>query len=240
MRGPLLSAALDWVKVGVPAIPATIYYDEEKEKWVKRPIVNTNAAWRDRPMTVEECKALPWDRAAGIMLLTGIKTGRGYLFAVDVDVPLEEFRPRLGLFRVTYFEETVSGRFHALYWSKAPVPTITAHDVMGRELKLLGTGGQVVVTPSHGYKRLNDNPLSVIDDAVEYFSKLCGELGFRPDGEKTVEQVEPTPQLKKLLEKVLRKLKVKHVGANIFRPTAHFTHPMIIQASRFIDSGFME
>ena len=224
MREPLLSAALDWVKIGVPAIPATIYYDEEKAKWIKRPIVNTYAMWRDRPMTVEECEALPWDRANGIMLLTGIKAERGYFFAIDVDIPLEELRPSLGIFRVSYFEETISNRLHALYWSKAPVPTLTAHDDRNRELRLLGAGAQVVVAPSYGYKKLNDNPLSVIDDPLTYFSEICGRLDFRLDKEKTIEQIEPPPRLKKLLNEIVSRLKVENIGGQYISAHCPF-HP---------------
>ncbi|MEM2690342.1 MAG: bifunctional DNA primase/polymerase [Nitrososphaerota archaeon] len=222
--GLLLSESLRWVKLGVPTIPISVYFDNEKEKWVKRPIVNTYTAWRDRPMTVEECKALPWSKANGVMLLTGIKTEQGYFFAIDVDIPIEELRPSLGLFRVTYFEETISNRLHALYWSKAPVPTLTAHDDRNRELRLLGAGAQVVVAPSYGYKKLNDNPLSVIDDPLTYFSEICGKLDFRLDKEKTIEQIEPPSRLKKLLNKIVSRLKVENIGGQYISVHCPF-HP---------------
>ena len=139
-----------------------------------------------------------------------------YFFAIDIDLPAEE---ALEAFRktgiITRFERTLQGRLHAYFLSRLPTPNLP--DMLDPEteekvLEFKGYGKLIVVYPSRGYERLNDNPPSRVDDALEVYSKICKAFGFDLEEElqrrarKGREMVADSGVLSEWLEQIVEEL----------------------------------
>jgi hypothetical protein len=163
----------------LPVVP--IRYESDKKfplkgwEWGK---------WKDGGQSEEDRKrALElFERGEcdGLAIVCGtpihINGERLYFFAVDVDLPtkeaLEAFR-KTGI--ITRLEQTLRGRLHAYFFARSPPPP-NIPNVGPLEFK--GCGRLVVVYPSRGYKKLNDSPPKIVDDALEVYGDICRALGY--------------------------------------------------------------
>jgi uncharacterized protein (DUF1330 family) len=107
---------------------------------------------------------------------------RLYFFAIDIDLPAEEAARTLGRAGITTrFERTLRGRLHTYFFSRTPTPHLP--DMLDpktgeKVLEFKGYGKLVVVYPSRGYKKLNDSPPKIVDDALEVYGEICRALGY--------------------------------------------------------------
>jgi len=145
------------------------------------------------------------------------------LWLCCIDVDRVDFG--LGLLRTTWFEKTIGGGLHAFYLSKRPVEGIKRHDL---KIELLGERNLVVVWPSKGYEKLNDNLPTVVENAQTVFFELVAKLGgeLKPEAEKTVEAEGYGPELlAKWLKKVKEKLEVAGEGSQYYYCHCPFHRP---------------
>ena len=138
----------------------------------KQPLTDW-AKWQNQPQTQEEYESLPWNKADGFAVICGIKNKDGlFIGTVDFDVKnlpsevAEKGREVLKHLPTTQIEETPSGGQHWIYLSQQKPKTISVyHNICG--LELIGEGKLCIMAPSRGYKRLNDNPPTVISGSLE-------------------------------------------------------------------------
>jgi hypothetical protein len=121
---------------------------------------------------------------------------RLYFFAIDIDLPAEEAARALGRAGiVTRFEKTLRGRLHAYFFSRSPTPNLP--DMIDpktgeKVLEFKGKGRLIVVYPSIGYNRLNENQPKPVDDALEIYGEICRVFGF--DLEEKLQQEAQGPR----------------------------------------------
>jgi len=161
----------------------------------KRPLVKWGE-WIDRPQTPEERELMlrQAEEAGGYAVICGHEVPEyGYLFCIDVDIPFEEIRSKLGEIPVTYMEGTPSGGLHLFYFAKnGPPPT---KSFSGIPVELKGRGSLVVVAPTSGYRFLNDNMPRVVENAIEVFKQALRAFGgvddpdalFEAEAEKVID-----------------------------------------------------
>ena len=146
----------------------------------KKPLVEWKS-WIQGEQTEEQFNTQPWDRANAFGVICGRKLKNGlYVAAVDFDVKnvseeaLAKGKKVLATYSVTQREKTPSGGEHLIFYSHEPVKSTKAfHDTYG--LELLGEGSIVIMSPSKGYSRLNDNTPTEKADLTAYFFELLGE-----------------------------------------------------------------
>ena len=104
-------------------------------------------------------------------IICGIPSSQGlYFCAIDFDVKnlpkdvVEKGWQVLKVLRITRIEQTPSSGQHWLYLSYTKPRSISAYHNQAA-LELIGEGKLCIVAPSKGYKRLNDNSLTVVPDA---------------------------------------------------------------------------
>lgn len=178
------SVARQYWQIGFNVIPVHIK-PRENEKWMKEPIVEYKRWWMER-QTEEEFNALPWDKANGFAVLCGTPNDDGYYFsAVDFDViNVSNEARQLGerAFRelpISQLEETPSGGKHNIYLTKKKASTRNFHDECA--LELLGSKKLCVMAPSEGYRRLNDNTPTKVENLEEKFFRILKRLGVKLD-----------------------------------------------------------
>ena len=186
-KSRLLEAAVMWYEKGVPVIPFTLTWNEKKQEYEKRPVVETWKQWQDHPQTTEEFYALHIEEYTMFGLVCGVKlTIDGqtvYLVGIDRDIKepnlSEEVKQKtlqaLNQMPTTYREKTRSGGNHLIYFSRTPAkgakPSQTG-------MELLSRGQLMVVTPSKGYSRENDNNITTIDDVEALFFNALETVGL--------------------------------------------------------------
>ena len=134
--------------------------------------------WINQRQTREEFNSLPWDRASQYGVVCGLQGENGfYLGVVDYDVKnlppeiVEKGRKALKQLPITRIEETPSGGLHYVYFSRTQVKTLSMfHNECG--LELLGEGKLCIMAPSRGYRNLNDNPPTVLENLEFTFLDL--------------------------------------------------------------------
>ena len=177
----LREAARRYFEQGIPVIPAYIYFDEKKQRYEKIFLVDEWKKWQTEPQTVEEFENLNWEKANGFAIINGVKTKDGlYVGVVDFDVKglepknIEVGKRIVGELPITQLETTVNGGEHRIYLSRKPVQTVKSYRVLAG-VELLGRGTIAVMAPSFGYKRLNDNTPTIIEDLTDKFMKAVGK-----------------------------------------------------------------
>ena len=208
-RRSLKDVARSYWQMGLAVVPIKLKWDAEKQKWNNKPLCDWSQ-WQTRPQTLEEFEAINWENIKAFSVLLG-KTKDGYYFCC-LDIDKEDFD--LGLLRTTYFERTIGKGIHAFYRSRHPVEGMKRHDL---GIELLGMHNLVVVYPSRGYKRLNDNEPTVVENAQTLFYDLIAKLGgeLKPEAEKQIEaEAVDTWLLEKWLEQILKSGKLKIAGGN--------------------------
>jgi len=148
--------------------------------------------WQNERQNEIAFEALPWSQADGFAIICGQQLNDGtFIGVVDADVqkPSGILLPNTLLalkhLPVTQTEETPSGGRHHVYKSRKKPGTISKyHDVSG--LELLGEGKLCIMAPSQGYRRLNDNPPTLVEDIEALFYEALEKVGIK------VEKPSPT------------------------------------------------
>jgi len=169
----LKAAASAYHDLGCAVVP---FWLSETEK---KPLIEWKK-WISEPQTNEEFEALTWDNANGFGVVCGARLKNGlFVGVVDFDVKnlsqetIEKGRETLKKFRATQTEQTPSGGQHWIYHCREKPKTVSAfHNDYA--LELIGEGKPCVVAPSLGYKRLNDNAPSEVQDLTQMFYNVLG------------------------------------------------------------------
>lgn len=157
----------------------------------KKPLVEWQR-WQTNKQTKEEFEKMPWNEANGYALVCGLKLNNGfYLGVLDFDVKnlpediIEKGTNTLRKFPITQMEQTPSGGQHLIYYCREKPKTISAYhnDIA---LELIGENKLVVMAPSEGYKRLNDNSPTEISDLTEIFENTLQIVGIDIKGKENV------------------------------------------------------
>jgi len=208
----LKDAAREWYNKGFNVV--AIRYEIEEGKVKKTPLVDWGE-WQIRRQTPEEFENQPWESADGFAIVCSYPNEEGlYLSTVDYDVKkVSEEAKKKGAqlfahFPATRLEQSVSGGQHKLYLSRVKPKTVSNfHE--SHALELIASGRLCVIAPSKGYKILNDNPLTIVEDAEELFYKLLGVMDPR-ERRKGVKD----PLLQSWLNEVRQHLNVAGEGPN--------------------------
>lgn len=141
--------------------------------------------WRNERQSESDFEALPWNEADAFALIGGSRLENGLFFAaVDFDVKnvSEEAKEKgiqaLKHLPVTQVEETPSGGQHWIYYSQVKPKTISAYHNIAA-LELIGEGKLCIMAPSAGYKRLNDNQPTVVQNLEELFHHALNAVGMK-------------------------------------------------------------
>jgi hypothetical protein len=156
----------------------------------KKPLVEW-ASWQTQKQTREEFENQPWNEASGFAIVCGTKLENDlFIAAVDFDVKnvseeaKDKGRQILKQLPITQIEETPTGGQHRIYLCRNKPRIISVHhNECG--LELLGEGKLCIMAPSQGYKRLNDNTLTIIADLEQELNKAMWKTGFKPETAKT-------------------------------------------------------
>jgi len=155
----------------------------------KKPLVEW-ARWQTEKQTAGEFEVLPWAEADGFGVICGTRLNTGlYLGAVDFDVKnvsqeaLEKGQQILKKMLCTQIEQTPSGGQHWVYQChKKPRTVNIFHKECG--LEILGEGKLCIMAPSQGYRRLNDNVPSVIQDLEDALLEAMFKASVKPKEQK--------------------------------------------------------
>lgn len=168
----IVEAAKIYWALGLPVVP--LKGKQPLVEWTKR---------QTQPQTEDEFYGLPWAQADGFAIICGLKAKNGFYFgAVDFDVKnlpveaIEKGKQALKHFPITQIEETPSKGQHWVYFSHVKPRSISAyHNVCG--LELIGEGKLCIMAPSAGYRRLNDNNPTEVQDIEAIFLEALRETG---------------------------------------------------------------
>jgi len=142
----------------------------------KKPLIEWKHFQTER-QTDKAFEALPWDQATGFAIVCGTKAKNQLHFLV-IDCDNADFK--LNLLPTTQIEKTPRGGYHFLYWSFENAKGSKVSDL---KVELLGQGNLCIMSPSEGYKTLNDNAPTQVNNINEIFEKLILQLGGRPKRE---------------------------------------------------------
>jgi phage/plasmid-associated DNA primase len=175
---------------------------EYAEKWYKRgfnviPLRYINGKltpmieWHEfvkRRQTEEEFKSIKWEQADGLAIVIPEYPINGYYVGV-VDQDTHEGHPNrvtpeaeeigkkvMTKMPITYFERTPHKGQHHIYRSKKPVSYENFLDEAG--LELLGSGRILIVYPTPGYEKMNDNPFTIVEDLNQTFYNALKSMGI--------------------------------------------------------------
>jgi hypothetical protein len=194
----LRAAAEAYHALGIAVVPFRIWWNKETGQYEKKNI-GLWAKWQTEPQTDEEFEALDWRGANGFGVILGTEAGNScYLGVIDFDTKgnvSEEGKARgegfLKDLPVTQTQQTVNKGLHLVYWSrKKPRTDGFFHDDAG--LELLGEKKLCLMAPSYGYRMLNDNSPTEIENLEETFYGVLRKYGFKPSEE--AEEVEEQNQ----------------------------------------------
>lgn len=128
-------------------------------------------------------EALPWSQADGFAIICGQQLHNElYIAAIDFDTKnlpseiVEKGKQVLKHLPVTQMEETPSGGQHWIYLCYTKPRTVSAyHNVCG--LELLGEGKLCIMAPSRGYRRLNENSPTQVENLENLFLEALEKAG---------------------------------------------------------------
>jgi len=157
----------------------------------KTPLVEWQC-WQNEPQSLQDFEALPWEQANSFAIVCGIKLNNGfYVAALDFDIeksgePLGEDALKtqaevMENMPITQHEQTPTGGKHFIYYSHAPVET-KQDDRCG--IEVLGSGKLCIMAPSHGYKRLNDNMPTEVQNLNLKFEEALAKVGLKAPASK--------------------------------------------------------
>jgi hypothetical protein len=141
--------------------------------------------WQNERQNEIAFEALPWSQADGFALIMGQQLHNElHIAAIDFDVKnlpdevVERGKLVLKNLPVTQMEQTPSGGLHLIYYSQAKPRSVSAyHDECG--LELLGEGKLCIMAPSLGYKKLNDNPPTEVENLEALFLQALEKAGIK-------------------------------------------------------------
>lgn len=150
----------------------------------KQPLVSW-ARWQHERQDELSFEALPWSEADGFAIICGQQLYDGmYIAAIDFDVKnlpedvVNKGREALRFLPVTQREQTFSGGEHWIYLCREKPRTISAyHNACG--LELLGEGKLCIMAPSNGYRRLNDNTPTEVENLEAVFLEALEKAGVK-------------------------------------------------------------
>jgi len=194
--------------------------------YAKKPLCEWGK-WVNQRQTQDEFDAQNWDTANGFGVVCSYPNNQGYYLAVvDFDVKNvgEDAKARgkqfLTKFLTTKTEETINKGIHLLYLSKVkPNPISTYHN--SHALELIAGAKLCIMSPSEGYKTLNDNLPTVVEDAELLFYQV---LGVKDEREKVNEGLSDD-LLQKWLNELKPKLSIAGEGNNYFYVHCPFHKP---------------
>jgi Fe2+ or Zn2+ uptake regulation protein len=176
----LRTFAKSYFKEEIPIVPVK----------AKRPLVEW-AQWQTHVQTIEEFERLPWKEADGFAIILGTRLHNDlYLGAIDFDVKnvteeaKEKGREILKQMLITQIESTPSGGQHWIYYCYEKPRSISIyHGEYG--LELLGESKLCIMAPSQGYRRLNDNAPTGVQDLEASLYEAIAKAGMKPKETKT-------------------------------------------------------
>jgi biotin operon repressor len=218
------------LQYNLPIIPVKVYKDEDG-KYNKKPLLEWSCYIDNNTQTEEErekvLEGLEKGEYNAVAVVCGhYVEGKGYFFAIDIDLPYQEALKKLSEIpnTTTCFEKTVSGNLHAYYFSRRPVPSFKLN---GSPVELKGRGSLIVIHPSENYEALNDNTPREVEDGYSLFHEICRAFGVKFDehlakragGESADSDVSDT------LEERLNEIKaeLRRRGLNPQRGTNYYT-----------------
>jgi signal recognition particle subunit SEC65 len=168
------------LQYNLPIIPVKVHKDEDG-KYSKKPLCEWSCYIDNNTQTEEErekvLEGLEKGEYNGVAVVCGhYVEGKGYFFAIDIDLPNQEALKKLSEIpnTTTCFEKTVSGNLHAYYFSRRPVPSFKLN---GSPVELKGRGSLIVIHPSENYEALNDNTPREVEDGYSLFHEICRAFG---------------------------------------------------------------
>lgn len=141
--------------------------------------------WQTERQNELDFEALPWAEADGFAIICGQQLpNEQYVGAIDFDVknlPLEVVEKGKQILKhlpITQMEETPSGGQHYIYFSHAKPKTVSAyHNACA--LEILGEGKLCIMAPSQGYRKLNDNTPTEVEDLEALFYSALEKAGVK-------------------------------------------------------------
>jgi len=141
--------------------------------------------WQNERQNEIDFEALPWSQADGFALIMGQQLHNElHIAAIDYDVKnlpnevVEKGKQVLRHLPVTQMEQTPSGGLHLIFYSHAKPRSVSAyHNECG--LELLGEGKLCIMAPSLGYKKLNDNPPTEVENLETLFYEALEKVGVK-------------------------------------------------------------
>jgi len=157
--------------------------------------------WQNERQNEIDFEALPWSQADGFALIMGQQLHNElHIAAIDYDVKnlpdevVEKGKQVLRYLPVTQMEQTPSGGLHLIFYSHAKPRSVSAyHNECG--LELLGEGKLCIMAPSQGYKKLNDNPPTEVENLEALFLQALEKAGIKV--EKPIQAWFDKPELSK-------------------------------------------
>jgi len=230
MAMALKAEARRYFEQGFNVVAMFFEYAEDGSVARKRAFVEWQK-WHTERQTLEEFEAQPWERAEAFGVVCSFPNKDGlFLAVVDYDVKKvsEEAKAKgkelLKQFPITQLEQTVSGGVHYVYLSRVKPSKSNGAFHDSHALELVATGKLCVMAPSKGYKRLNDNTPTVVEDVEGLFYQVLGVEDERLKGK--VEEGAPKEKLETWLKQILDsgKLTLRSKGSNFWLFSCPF-HP---------------
>lgn len=200
----LLAAASAYFELGFNVV--TVKGKQPLQQWQK---------WTSQRQTQEEFEGLNFKDANGVGIICGTRSRDDlYLAVIDFDVKnllpeaIEKGKQVLKELPITATEQTPSGGQHLIFYVHQKPKTVkTFHNEAA--IELLGEHCYCAMAPSQGYKRLNDNFPTVINDLESVFNQALGKVGVAqkkpvshaPQGFKPIK--EPRPCMVEALKRQL-------------------------------------
>ncbi|MBT0159095.1 hypothetical protein G4O51_03835 [Candidatus Bathyarchaeota archaeon A05DMB-2] len=143
--------------------------------------------WQSERQTQQEFNSLNFNDADGLGVICGTKNNDGlYLAVVDFDLKnlspeaVEKGNQVLKELPITAIEETPSKGQHWIYYTHQKPRTVkTFHNEAAVEL--LGEHCYCAMAPSQGYKRLNDNTPTVVQDLEDLLYDALYKVGIKAE-----------------------------------------------------------
>jgi len=141
--------------------------------------------WQSDRQSEADFDALPWSKADGVALIGGSKLDNAlYFAAIDFDVKNVSTEAReqglkvLKQLPITQIERTVSKGQHWIYHCHKKPCTISAYH-NEYAVELLGENKLVIMAPSIGYKKVNDNTPTVVQNLESLFYDALKKTGSK-------------------------------------------------------------
>ena len=220
----LQNAAYQWWIKGFNVLP--FYYREEDGEVKKFPLAKSWQRWQTTRQTLEEFQAFEWDNADAFGIIGNLPNNEGlYITCVDYDTKhvsqeaVERGKELLKKFPITRMESTVNNGIHLIFYSRVkPRPVKDYHN--SHALELVAGSQLIIMAPSRGYKALNDNEPTVLEDVEGLFYEVLGVVDKRQPSEKVARGL-----LETWLGQIKQALNVEGEGANYVYAHCPFHKP---------------